>query len=130
MAQLAQGNTTNPAVLALANQIASAQLAEIQVFKAWLVQWDQPLAPAQGGHDAMGMAGMVDQATMDRLKATQGPEFDKLWLQSMIAHHQGAIAMAQQEVAHGQNQDAISVANTIIGTQQAEIDKMKQLLGG
>jgi uncharacterized protein (DUF305 family) len=130
MAQLAQANTTNPDVVALANQIASAQLPEIQMFKAWLVQWNEPETAAHGSHGAMGMAGMVDQATMDKLRSAQGPEFDKLWLQSMIAHHQGAITMSQQEMAHGQNQDVVAVAKSIISTQQAEIDKMKQLLGG
>jgi uncharacterized protein (DUF305 family) len=128
MAQIAQGNTTNPDVLALANQVLTAQLPEIQIFRAWLAQWDQP---AEAGHQGMGgMAGMVDQATMDKLRAARGADFDKLWLESMIAHHQGAITMAQQEVAHGKNQDTISVANTIIATQQGEIDRMKQLLGG
>jgi uncharacterized protein (DUF305 family) len=128
MAQIAQGNTTNPDVLALANQVLTAQLPEIQIFRAWLAQWDQP---AEAGHQGMsGMAGMVDQATMDKLRAARGADFDKLWLESMIAHHQGAITMAQQEIAHGKNQDTISVANTIIATQQGEIDKMKQLLGG
>jgi uncharacterized protein (DUF305 family) len=127
MAGLAQANTTNPDVIALANAISSAQLPEIQAFKAWLVQWDEP---ASAAHGATGMAGMVDQATMDKLNALRGPEFDKLWLQSMIAHHQGAITMAQQEVAHGQNVDVVSMAKSIISTQQAEIDKMKQLVGG
>ena len=127
MAGLAQANTTNPDVIALANAISSAQLPEIQAFKAWLVQWNEPSTAA---HGAMGMTGMVDQATMDQLNALRGPEFDKLWLQSMIAHHQGAITMAQQEVAHGQNEDVVSMAKLIISTQQAEIDKMKPLVGG
>jgi uncharacterized protein (DUF305 family) len=128
MAQMAMANTTNPDVVALANQVATTQLPEIQVFQAWLAQWDLPASA--GHHDATGMAGMVDQATMDKLAAARGPDFDKLWLQSMIAHHQGAIAMAQQEVANGKNQDVVSIANTIIAAQQGEIDKMKQLLGG
>jgi uncharacterized protein (DUF305 family) len=130
MAQLAQANSSNQDVLALAGQISGAQLPEIQAFKAWLAQWGEPETAAHGSHDAMGIAGMVDQATMDKLKSMQGPDFDKLWMQSMIAHHQGAITMAQQEVAHGQNQDVIAMAKSIISTQQAEIDKMKQLPGG
>jgi len=77
-----------------------------------------------------GMPGMVDQPTIDRLRTLNGPDFDKLWLQSMISHHQGAIGMAQAEIAHGQNPDAIALAKSIIATAQAEIDQMKQMLGG
>jgi uncharacterized protein (DUF305 family) len=128
MAGLAITNTTNADVIALANQITTAQLPEVQAFRAWLVQWGEPETDGHGGHGAM--AGMVDQATLDQLKSLRGPEFDKLWLQSMIAHHQGAITMAQQEIGHGQNQDLISMAKSIVSAQQAEIDKMRQLLGG
>jgi uncharacterized protein (DUF305 family) len=49
---------------------------------------------------------------------------------SMISHHQGAIEMAQAEVAHGQNPDTITMAKSIITDQQAEIDRMEQMLGG
>jgi uncharacterized protein (DUF305 family) len=48
----------------------------------------------------------------------------------MISHHQGAIEMAQAEVAHGQNPDTITMAKSIITDQQAEIDRMEQMLGG
>jgi uncharacterized protein (DUF305 family) len=48
----------------------------------------------------------------------------------MISHHQGAIEMAQAEIAHGQNPDPIGMAKSIITTQQAEIDQMKQMPGG
>ncbi|MBV8928600.1 MAG: DUF305 domain-containing protein [Mycobacteriaceae bacterium] len=125
MAGLAITNTTNADVIALANQITTTQLPEIQAFKAWLVQWGVQDSAAHGA-----MTGMVDQATIDQLKSLRGTDFDKLWLRSMMAHHQGAIIMAQQEIAHGQNQDVVSTAKTIISGQQAEIDKMRQLLGG
>ncbi len=48
----------------------------------------------------------------------------------MIGHHQGAIEMAKAEIANGENVDAIGMAKTIVDTQQAEIDQMKQMLGG
>ena len=73
---------------------------------------------------------MVDEATMAKLESLNGAEFDTLWLQSMIGHHQGAIEMAKAEIANGENVDAIGLAKTIVDTQQAEIDQMKQMLGG
>lgn len=56
--------------------------------KALLLQWD--VDPAMGDHSGHGaaMQGMVDDATMTKLKSLKGPEFDTLWLQAMIGHHQ------------------------------------------
>ena len=76
------------------------------------------------------MAGMVDEGTMTKLGSLNGPEFDKLWLESMISHHQGAIEMAKAEIANGENVDAKRLAQTIIDTQQAELGQMKQMQGG
>ena len=76
------------------------------------------------------MQGMVDEATMTKLESLNGTEFDKLWLESMISHHQGAIEMAKAEIANGDNVDAKGLAQTIVDTQQAEIGQMKQMLGG
>ena len=99
--------------------------------KVFLVQWNENPDTASG-HARHGstMAGMVDEATMTRLESLSGPEFDTLWLESMISHHQGAIEMARAEIANGDNVDAKGLAQTIIDTQQAEIGQMKQMLGG
>lgn len=135
LSALAPERSTNPDLLALAGQIQAAQEPEIATMKAFLVQWDEDPEAAGGheGHDmsAMeGMEGMVDPATMTRLESLKGAEFDTLWLESMIAHHEGAIGMAQTELADGENVDAKSLAQTIIDGQQAEIDQMKAMLGG
>jgi uncharacterized protein (DUF305 family) len=76
------------------------------------------------------MQGMVDQPTMTTLQSLNGQEFDKLWLASMIGHHQGAIEMAKAEIANGDNVDAKALAKNIVTTQEAEIGQMKQMLGG
>lgn len=127
--------STNPQVIALATQISGAQQPEINVMKALLVQWtdgaDNPMSPDPGhaGHGG-AMAGMVDDATMTKLKTTSGADFDKLWLGSMISHHRGAIGMANAEIANGDNVDAKALAKNIVATQDAEIGQMTQLLGG
>lgn len=64
------------------------------------------------------MTGMVDQATMAKLGSLQGADYDKLWLQSMISHHQGAIDMANTEITNGRNSDAIAMAKRMVSTQQ------------
>ena len=67
---------------------------------------------------------------MARLESLRGPEFDTLWLQSMIGHHQGAVEMAKAEIANGENVDAISMAKTIVTAQEADIAQMKSMLEG
>ncbi|TDO10323.1 uncharacterized protein (DUF305 family) [Mycobacterium sp. BK086] len=131
LAAIAAVHTTNQAVRALAGKISTEQQPEINAMKALLLQWDvDPNAmPEHGGHGA-GMQGMVDDATMTRLKSLNGPQFDTLWLQAMIGHHQGAIEMAKAEIANGQSADMTAMAKTMIAAQQAEIDQMKQMLGG
>ena len=61
--------------------------------------------------------------------AATGPIFDKMWLTGMIAHHQGAIAMAGTEKQSGKNPDALNLADSIAAGQAAEVTEMQQLLG-
>ena len=131
LAALAPEHSTNQALLTLAATISAEQQPEINAMKALLLQWDvDPNAmDDHGGHGA-GMQGMVDDATMAKLKSLNGPQFDTLWLQAMIGHHQGAIDMAKAEIANGQSVDMIAMAKTMITAQQAEINQMKQMLGG
>ena len=127
--------STNAGLVGLANQISAAQQPEINVMKVFLVQWTEGTGnptSSDSGHGGHGstMQGMVDAATMAKLESLNGAEFDKLWLESMISHHQGAIEMAKAELANGDNVDAKSLATNIVTTQEAEIGQMKQMLGG
>jgi uncharacterized protein (DUF305 family) len=65
---------------------------------------------------------------MARLEWSTGPDFDVLWLRSMIGHHQGAISMARTEIARGQNPEAVKLAKIIINAQQWEIARMNNIL--
>ena len=123
--------TTNTELITLAQQISAAQQPEINVMKVFLVQWNEN-PDSNSGHAGHGntMQGMVDAATMTKLQSLQGAEFDKLWLESMISHHQGAIEMAKAELANGDHVDAKGLAKNIVTTQEAEIGQMKQMLGG
>lgn len=131
MSALVPDRSTNQQLIALANQISAEQQPEINALRVFLVQWNENPEDSTGGHQGHGaMTGMVDEATMEKLKTLSGSEFDTLWLQSMIAHHQGAIEMAKAEVANGQNVDAKNMAQTIITAQEAEITTMNQMLAG
>ena len=80
------------------------------------------------GHD-MGMGGMLTEEQMTALSNASGAEFDKLYLQGMIAHHEGAIHMAQM-VTDSSNAEAKQLGENVVKTQTAEIEKMKQMLAG
>jgi uncharacterized protein (DUF305 family) len=132
MSALVPERSTNPEVIALAEQISAAQQPEINALRVFLVQWNEnPEDGTAGGHEGhTNMQGMVDDATMAKLQSLKGSEFDTLWLESMIGHHQGAIEMAKAEVANGENVDAKAMAQTIVNTQQAEIGQMNQMMEG
>jgi uncharacterized protein (DUF305 family) len=140
MSAMVTERSTNPEVIKLAAGISAAQGPEIETLKVLLVQWKEGgsgddtsgASPSPEGHDGhgMNMQGMIDDATMSRLEALKGAEFDELWLQSMIDHHRGAIEMANAEIANGANADAKNLAQQIVAAQQAEIGQMKQMLGG
>lgn len=121
--------STNPQVQALAQQITAVQQPEINVLNVFLVQWkENPEAGDLDGHAGhTSMPGMVDEATLERLRSVSGAEFDRLWLASMIDHHRGAVEMAKAEIANGANVDAIAVARQMVATQEAEIAQMGQL---
>lgn len=122
-------------VTTLAEEIKAAQGPEIAQLTEWLEQWGEPVTPADehgghGGHDMSEMEGMLSEEELQELSDAPGPEAATLFLEQMIAHHEGAVAMAEDEVANGSYQPAIDMAQTIIETQQAEIDEMKKLLDG
>lgn len=124
MAQLAKKNTTNPDILALADQIEKAQGPEIEQMIQWI---NTSGASMDMGHE-MPMEGMLSTEQMSALSAATGTDFDTLFLQGMIAHHQGAIAMADL-IAQSTNPEAKKLAEAIVTGQSAEIETMQKLLG-
>lgn len=72
--------------------------------------------------------GMATDADLKQFDQAQGSDAEKMYLEMMTKHHQGAIAMAKTEISDGKNPDAVDLANSIVSSQQAEIDTMKKLL--
>lgn len=129
-------------VKALAEQIKSAQDPEIQQMTGWLQQWGAPTAMPgatdddmagmdHSGHDmgGMTMAGMMTAEQMQQLQDASGQQFDQMWLEMMIAHHEGAIEMAEQ-VQGSTNPQVADMADAIISAQEAEITEMQVMLSG
>ncbi|MGH3638981.1 MAG: DUF305 domain-containing protein [Mycobacterium sp.] len=116
-------------LVALAAGIDVAQGPDLETMKVLLVQWNSnsDSGPSQGWQGNAVM-GMVDDATKMHLNSSSGAEFDSLWLRSMIGHQQGAVEMAEAEIAHGTNVDAVATAKRFVGTYRAQIARMQQEL--
>ena len=113
-------------VRALATRIKDAQAPEIETMTGWLKAWDVPTMMPD--HSGDGMSGMVDAEGLEKLKAAQGTEAARLFMEQMTEHHEGAINMAKQEIGAGKYPDAIQLARDIVTAQEAEIAEMKKLL--
>jgi uncharacterized protein (DUF305 family) len=118
----------DPQVAKLAEQIKQAQQPEIDTMTGWLTAWGKPTNGGMSGMDHGGDGGMMSEEQMQQLRDADGTSGQRLFLEGMIAHHQGAVTMAQDEIANGTNPDAVTLAENIVKTQNAEIASMKALL--
>ena len=125
MAELAQEHATDAEVVDLAAQIAAAQQPEIDEMTGLLEEWGEPVA--MEGHEGMSMGGMATEEQMTELGAAHGADFDKLFVELMIVHHEGAVTMAEEHHAEGQNADAAAIADAVIETQTAEIATLQEI---
>ncbi|GAA3390368.1 DUF305 domain-containing protein [Cryptosporangium minutisporangium] len=139
MASLATSRASNSEVKALASKIQQAQQPEIDTMSDWLTAWGEKI-PAESaemdhgsgdmdmGSSASPMPGGMTDEQMAALEKASGKEFDTMFLNMMIEHHNGAITMAKTEQSAGQNTAAKTLAGKIIADQSAEITQMRTLL--
>ncbi|MEB0202534.1 DUF305 domain-containing protein [Cryobacterium sp. 5I3] len=115
----------DPRVTALAEQIKAAQGPEITMMNSWVTAWGATATNMPGMDMSSGSMTDGDMAALD---AATGPAADKLFLEQMIQHHQGAIDMANVELKDGQNPEAQALATKIIADQTAQIKQMQDIL--
>ncbi|WP_418606822.1 DUF305 domain-containing protein [Georgenia sp. SUBG003] len=133
MSDLAVEKADSEKVRALAEGISAAQGPEIETMTSWLEAWGEETTPMDHGgmdHGGMDMEGMSQEEAMAELEGLSGPNFDRRFLELMTAHHEGAVTMAEDQLADGENPQALELAQKIIDDQQAEIAEMEQLLQG
>lgn len=157
MSTLIRDRTGNPEVRLLAYDIARSQQQQAGQMFGWLALWGLPqastappmawmadgsgLAARAAGHDAHGsgvgssapaagapMPGMATARELAALEASAGPVAERLYLELMIRHHQGGLAMAQAILERSDNAAVTSLARSVVTAQQSEVDYMFGLL--
>ena len=142
------GRDLDPEVVALADDIRAAQTPEIETMADWLTAWGEEVPETvrdhanahSGGHGedhggagdtgdtGADMPGMMSGEDMEALADAGDAAFQDLWLEMMIEHHEGAVAMAAAEGADGRYRPALRLAEEIQAGQTAEIEQMQALL--
>ena len=123
MSELALANSTNTEIISLATAIRDAQAPEIKQMQSWLDQSDY--SGTHAGH--MDMGRMLSDEELAELSTAKGSAFDRLFLEGMIAHHEGAIDMLSM-IKNSTNSEVKKLYADILSSQSAEIEAMKALL--
>jgi uncharacterized protein (DUF305 family) len=143
MTALLETHTTSDDMRKLGQRIAISQADEIKMMQKWLEArgqdaptFDKATAgePSEHAHHMAGapmMPGMLTPDQMNQLGAAKGPAFDRLFLQFMIQHHQGALTMVKDLFAApgaAQESDTFAFASDVDADQRAEISRMTAML--
>jgi uncharacterized protein (DUF305 family) len=132
MTALLPPRTSRDDMRLLGRRIELSQDDEIKMMQRWLEARGQAV-PGPHAHHAEGalMPGMLTAAEMARLTAATGPEFDRLFLELMIKHHDGALLMVQHLFSTpgaGQESEMFAFASDVDADQRMEIERMAAML--
>lgn len=128
-------------VRTLCERIVVAQRDEIALMQNWLRDNHQPVPPADatrmkmmmnGREHDMLMPGMLSDEQLAQLDRARGPDFDRLFLQAMIRHHEGALQMVDELFASygaAQDETVFRFGSDVYADQSTEIARMEKMLG-
>lgn len=140
MADLAGTHDASPAIRTLAARITNAQKDEIATMQQWLRERGEPVPEVHidglqlmvhGAEHAHMMPGMLTQEELEALDRTRGAAFDRLFLESMIRHHQGAVTMVHELFATdgaAQDEAVFKFASDVQVDQTTEVARMQRML--
>lgn len=138
MAGWAPTHGASQAVRTMCERIVVGQRDEIVLMERWLRVRHQAVPETDTSHHTMPgmdhsmmMPGMLSAEQMGQLDRARGPEFDRLFLQFMIRHHQGAVTMVDQlfgSQGAGEEETVFRIASDVYADQTTEIDRMQKML--
>lgn len=117
------------AVRQLATRIKGAQDPEIELMTGLLTGWGKSTEMDMSMDHSSMMDGMLTADELDGLSLLRGADFDRAWMEAMVKHHEGALAMAKDVLEDGSDPAVRKLSEEIVAGQQAEIDEMRGLLG-
>tara|TARA_Y100001970_G_scaffold6943_2_gene7975 strand:+ start:32275 stop:34548 length:2274 start_codon:yes stop_codon:yes gene_type:complete len=128
MSKLAGKRTNNKIIIDLANRIDSSQEDEIKFMENWLESREEKISfKSEHHHKHMDMVGMATAKELEELKESESTDFDKLFIQLMIAHHDGALEMVKDLKQYpGTAYDPIlnEFISDLVNDQSVEIERM------
>jgi uncharacterized protein (DUF305 family) len=133
MTALLPSRTAADGMKLLAKRIEVSQTDEIRMMQRWLESRGHE-SPSVHAHHAPGatlMPGMLTADEMARLAEAKGAAFDRLFLELMIRHHEGALVMVKTLLAQpgaGQDSDIFAFASDVEADQTIEIERMRAML--
>lgn len=149
MALLVRDRSNDPEIRLLALDIATAQTQQQGQMFAWLALWglpqtssepemewlSRPVIDGSAGHEGHGehtpgepMPGVATFEQMQELESATGVEAERIFLELMIAHHQGGVDMAEAVLARSTQPQVTTLANGMVMLQSKELDYMAELL--
>ena len=129
MSNLVDGRTNSPAIIDLAGRIKVSQDDEINFMENWLKERDEMTHSRHHTHHSM--KGMATKEQLEELAASLGNSFDQLFLELMVAHHDGAIEMVSElSKFRGAAYDPVmnEFVSDLVNDQAVEIERMNILL--
>jgi uncharacterized protein (DUF305 family) len=150
MAGLARDRSADPAIRSIAFDIETNQLEQVGRMQGWLNLWNAAALPtgrymtwmtdasmpgmAHDGRTGVTpgvetMPGMASPADLERLRAANGAQFDVLFLQLMLRHHQGGAPMARYVAQHAETAQVRNLADKMAISQSTESEYLAQLIG-
>ena len=128
IAQVAAQRSPRPEVATLAAAIEATQTDEATTMADWLAGWSQPASADPAAHAAHGGMPGTSEAEISALRSASDVEFERMFLNMMIAHQDDAVQLARMETSTGVNASARDLANRIDRSRTAQIAQMLALL--
>ena len=129
MALIIRDRSADDELRQFALDMTLTQQAQIGQMQGWLAAWSQPLSSVQPPMNGQGeMMGMATQQQVNDLRTLPAGQAEVVFLQLMIRHHQGGVAMAEDVLRQTRRPEVVRLATAIVQGQQSEIAYMEQLL--
>ena len=132
MSNMADERTNNKTIIDLAKRIDVSQEDEINFMESWLKQRNEYMNKMQDKHHMhMSMVGMATPKQLNDLRNSNSTDFDRLFLQLMITHHDGALEMVEELKKYpGNAYDPVlnEFVSDLVNDQGVEIERMNGIL--